>query len=340
MKTVLLLFGGESSEHEVSLASAKNVSDVIDATKFDVVYGYIDKKGEWWLVDGVSETKPDAARRLQPVLGGASFTAEGIEKAIVPDVILPVLHGRNGEDGSVQALAQLMHIPIVGCDMTAGAAAMNKYLTKAVAIANNIKVVPFGLHFVSDPALDFNAVKENLGDTLFVKPVNAGSSVGVHKVTSQQELDAALADAHTHDSVVLIERAINGRELEVAVLGNYPKIDVSVVGEVMPEGEFYSYESKYDESSTSEVKIPAQIDAQQTDTIRLQAAQIFHLLGGSGLSRVDFFLDKDDGQIYLNEINTFPGFTNISMYPKLWAHSDVTYARLIEKLIELALEQQ
>jgi len=338
MKTVLLLFGGESSEHEVSIASATNVSKAIDSTKFEVVYGYIDRKGGWWLVDGVSDEKPDTARQLQPVLGGASFTAEGVEKAISPDVILPILHGRNGEDGSVQALAQLTHIPIVGCDMNAGAAGMNKYITKAVAIANNINVVPFRVHFVSDPTPDYETLTQSLGNVLFVKPVNAGSSVGVHKVSSQDELVVALEDAHTHDHVVLIEKAINARELEAAVLGNYPRIDVSVVGEITPDREFYSYESKYDEASTSEVMIPAAIDADMSDKIRLQAVQIFHLLGGSGLSRVDFFVDKDSDEIYLNEINTMPGFTDISMYSKLWAHSGVTYAQLVDKLIDLALE--
>jgi len=340
MKTVLLLFGGESSEHEVSIASATNVSQVIDLEKFSIRYGFIDKQGEWWLVDGVSAEKPDTAQRLLPILGLNSFAIEGTDQSVTPDVILPVLHGRNGEDGSVQALAQLLHIPIVGCDMTSSAAAMNKYITKELASANGINVAPYGVHYAGDPAFSYKGVSDNLGATLFVKPANAGSSVGVHKVTSQEELDGALDDAHTHDSIVLVEQAINARELEVAVLGNYPSIQASLVGEVKPDGAFYTYESKYDSTSTSEVVIPAEISAEISDEIRSQAVKLFHLLGGSGLARVDFFLDNDTQKIYLNEINTLPGFTDISMYPKLWEKSGITYAHLVDQLIELALEKK
>jgi len=269
-----------------------------------------------------------------------SFAIEGTDQSVTPDVILPVLHGRNGEDGSVQALAQLLHIPIVGCDMTSSAAAMNKYITKELASANGINVAPYGVHYAGDPAFSYKGVSDNLGATLFVKPANAGSSVGVHKVTSQEELDGALDDAHTHDSIVLVEQAINARELEVAVLGNYPSIQASLVGEVKPDGAFYTYESKYDSTSTSEVVIPAEISAEISDEIRSQAVKLFHLLGGSGLARVDFFLDNDTQKIYLNEINTLPGFTDISMYPKLWEKSGITYAHLVDQLIELALEKK
>ena len=337
MQTVLLLFGGESSEHEVSLASAANVSGAIDTDRFKVLYVFIDVSGQWWLVDSITSKQSKTARRLLPLLGKKSFSVEASDDTIMPDVILPILHGRNGEDGSVQALAQLLHIPIVGCGMAASAAAMSKYITKEIAMANQINIVPFGVHYASDPLPDFEIVSKNLGTTLFIKPNSAGSSVGVHKVTTQDELHAALHDAHQHDEIVLMEKAIDARELEVAVLGNYPNIMMSVVGEIKPEGQFYSYESKYDKTSASEVTIPAEIASEISDQLRQQAGQIYHLLGGSGMARVDFFIDKETQQIYLNEVNTIPGFTNISMYPKLWEQAGINYTDLISRLIDLAV---
>lgn len=338
MQTVLLLFGGESTEHDVSVASAINVSQAIDPDRFTMAYGYIDRQGAWWSVNSVTKELPEGAKQLLPVLGTGSFIVGSPETIIQPDVILPIVHGRNGEDGSIQALGQLLHIPVVGCDMTSSAAAMNKYITKQLAIANNMRVVPFTVHYASDPILTYETVAEKLGATLFVKPANAGSSVGVHKVTNQVELEEALRDAHTHDEIVLVETAINARELEVAVLGNYPHVEVSEVSEVKPDSEFYSFASKYDESSKSEVVIPAEISPELTQELRQQAARIFHILGGSGLARVDFFIDANTQDIYLNEVNTIPGFTNISVYPKAWEHAGLSYGVLIEKLIQLAME--
>ncbi|MBC7459572.1 D-alanine--D-alanine ligase A, partial [Candidatus Saccharibacteria bacterium] len=259
MQTVLLLFGGESTEHEVSIVSATNISRTIDTNKYNIMYVFIDRAGKWWQVPGIVKSVPDGSAQLLPRMGEASFQIAGSDEVVSPDVIFPVLHGRNGEDGSVQALAQLLHIPVVGCDMTSSAAAMNKYLTKQVAIANDLQVVPFGIHHIGDPVPVFEKVSEVLGTTLFIKPANAGSSVGVHKVQNQDELTAALEDAHRYDDIVLMEKSINARELEVAVLGNYPDIQASVVGEITPEGDFYSYESKYDSSSTSAATIPAEI---------------------------------------------------------------------------------
>jgi len=338
MQTVLLLFGGESTEHSVSVASAINVSHAVDLEKFSLVYGYIDANGALWHVETVTDTVPPDAKQLLPVLGKKAFRIEGTDTTIRPDVILPILHGANGEDGSIQGLGQLLHIPVVGCDVTSSAVAMNKFITKQIAIANNIRVVPFTIHYGSDPFPKYDEVSERLAPIVFVKPANAGSSVGVHKVTNQAELEAALIDAHAYDELVLIEKAIDARELEVAVLGNYPTIDISEVSEIQPDREFYTFESKYDEASASKVVIPAEIPSDITAELRQTAASIFHLIGGRGLSRVDFFIDKETNDIYLNEINTIPGFTNISVYPKAWEHAGISYPMLIERLIQLAIE--
>jgi D-alanine-D-alanine ligase len=339
MQTVLLLFGGESTEHDVSVSSARNVSQAIDTKKYEITYGYIDRQGTWYYVETINDTPPENAKQLLPLLGQKSFMIEDTDTILKPDVILPILHGTNGEDGAIQALAQLLHIPIVGCDISASAAAMNKYVTKQIAMANGIRVVPFTVHNVADDTPRFELVAEKLGKTLFVKPSSNGSSVGVHKVTNQAELESALTDAHLYDKVVLIEKGIEARELEVAILGNYPKIESSEVSEIKPDGEFYTFESKYDESSVSEVVIPAELSPEVASDLRRTAELIFRLIGGSGMARVDFFIDKENQDVYLNEVNTIPGFTNISVYPKAWEHAGMSYSVLIERLIQLALEK-
>lgn len=333
---VLLVFGGESTEHDISVASAKNVRQALSDEAYEVTPCFINRDGRWWLAQEIVDQVPEGSFEIYPALGQKAFVTE--KEALQFDVILPILHGPNGEDGSVQGLAQLLHIPIVGCDMTASAAAMNKYITKQLAIAGDIPVAKFEVHRASDEGLSFEDISSKLGSTVFVKPAGAGSSVGVSKVRNQEELDAALASAHEHDALALIEEAIDGRELEVAVLGNYPNVKTSVVGEIKPDREFYSYESKYDEGSTSEVIIPADISEEVSGAIQKYVLQIFTALGGSGMSRIDFFLAQD-GRVLLNEVNTIPGFTDISMYSKLWQASGIEYTDLIDQLIELAAKK-
>jgi D-alanine-D-alanine ligase len=258
---------------------------------------------------------------------------------VKPDVILPILHGKNGEDGSVQGLAQLQHIPIVGCDMTASAICMDKLATKEILMTAGIHVAPYEVHRKGAAQPDFNHLSMNLGVPMFVKPSRAGSSVGVSKVHSEEELVKALEEAHRHDDTVLIERGISGRELEVSALGIPPHHQVSGVGEIKPGDAFYSYDDKYASDSTSQVVIPADLTDAQRERIRTAAAKTFEILGCKGLSRVDFFL-ADDDTLYVNEINTLPGFTNISMYPKLWRQEGISYSELIERLINLALEKE
>ena len=335
--TVLLLFGGESPEHDVSISSARNVYAAIDNAKFNVVLGYIDRHGKWWLLDRLGEDiTPHGAPQLAPVLGSGSFVTFPSSRVIKPDVILPILHGHNGEDGTVQGLAQLLHIPIVGCNMTASAICMDKRATKNILAANGIKIVPFVSHHRGDADPDFNHLSMQLGSPMFVKPANAGSSFGVSKAYSEEELLKSLELAHQYDDVALIERGMTGRELEVSVLGNPPDHQVSGICEVRTTEGFYDYEAKYASSSTTEFIIPAELPDDLGQRIRKLAGRAYSLLGCEGLARVDFFL-TDDNMVYINEINTLPGFTNMSVYPKLWREEGISYSQLIERLINLAL---
>lgn len=335
---VLLLFGGESSEHDVSVSSARNVYAAIDNESIDVILGYIDHHGKWWLLKSFDmQINTHGAHQLVPALGSKGFITLPDQRIIQPDVILPILHGRNGEDGSVQGLAQLLHIPIVGCDVTSSAIGMDKVASKEIAAANNIAIVPYEVHHISHEVPEFHKLTMTLGCPLFVKPSRAGSSVGVSKVYSEDEFHEALQQAHKHDTTVLIEQAITARELEVAVLGTPPHHKVSVVGEIISDADFYSYDDKY-KNGTSRTDIPADVDENISAKIQKMAGTIYEVLGCSGLSRIDFFMNEDD-KLYFNEINTLPGFTNISMYPKLWRHDGISYPELIERLINDALER-
>ncbi len=318
------------------MLSARNVYAAIDNDKFEVILAYIDKSGVWWLIDNIVEDiVTDTAQQLVPALGSGEFRTTPDNKSIKPDVILPILHGKNGEDGSIQGLAQLLHIPIVGCDMTSSSICMDKLATKEILESHGIAVSPYESHRSGAPLPDFQTVTQHLGSPIFVKPSRAGSSVGVSKVRNQQEFIDALAEAHRHDEVVLIEKGISGRELEVAMLGNPPDHQASAVGEIIPGDDFYSYDAKYASSSSSQSLVPAPLDDNTALMVRNAAANVYELLGCSGMSRVDFFL-ADDGILYVNEVNTIPGFTNISMYPKLWQANGLAYGQLIERLISLA----
>jgi D-alanine-D-alanine ligase len=333
---ILLLFGGESSEHDVSISSARNVFAAINEYKFEVILGYIDPAGKWWLLDNFDEdVSTHRAAQLVPVLGRRSFATLPASHLITPDVILPILHGKNGEDGSIAALGQLLHIPVVGCDMTASAVSMDKRLTKQVLMSYELPVVPYATHRQDEP-VDFNRLSMTLGSPLFVKPARSGSSVGVSKVYTEEELLQALDVAHQHDEVALIERAVSAREIELAVLGSYPDFKVSTPGEIKVFDDFYSYEAKYTNIGASEVQIPADITEVQRGTLQDLVRRTYGVLGCAGLARIDFFL-LEDGTIYINEVNTLPGFTNISMYPKLWQSDGIKYPELIEALIADAI---
>jgi D-alanine-D-alanine ligase len=296
---VLLLFGGESSEHEVSLASAKNVFDAIDTDIYNVSLGYITKAGQWYVVDSLTKLQEDPTTQLRADFASGQFvTAGGVN--VQPDVILPILHGKNGEDGALQGLAQLMHIPIVGCDMTASVLAMDKVASKALFKEVGLNVLPYRVHHAHEKVPEYEEIVRELGDVLFVKPSRAGSSVGVSKATSEAEYRQAIEQAVQHDTLVLIEQAADRpREIEVAILGNAGTREASTPGEIIPDREFYSYDSKYSEDSGSSMVIPADIEPNLADAIRKQALIAYDALHCSGMARVDFLLDGN-GKLYIN----------------------------------------
>lgn len=335
---VLLLFGGESAEHEVSIASARNVFAALDDSKFDISLGYIDRSGKWWLVSSIDEAGSEHGKpQLVPVLGTKQFITIPNTTVLQPDVLLPVLHGTFGEDGSVQGLAALTHVPIAGPGLVGAALTIDKDVTKRLLRLAEVPVVDWVTYRAGDKAPDFSALTTQLGSPLFVKPARAGSSVGVSKAFNEEEFERALEEAWAYDNKLLVERAMTGRELEVAVLGNDDP-QATVAGEIKANADFYTYYAKYDPNSSAEVVIPAEdVDDETQFKLKETALKVYRLLECKGMARVDFFL-TDDGQIYVNELNTIPGFTNISMYPKLWRHEGLRYSDLVEKLLSLGRE--
>ncbi len=335
--TVLLLFGGESSEHDVSIMSARNVYAAMDGEKYDTKLCYIDHGGKWWLLPEWTDTlNRHGGVQLLAAPGTGSFMTLPGNGVVCPDVILPILHGRHGEDGTVQGLAELTHVPIVGCDVTASAVCMDKALAKQILVANNIKTAKFLIHRKGNQLPSYDEVLTALGNTVFVKPSRAGSSVGVSKVQNEAEYKRAIASALEHDNTILIEEAIEGRELETAVLGNLPKHKVSGIGEIITGAEFYDYDDKYSDESTAEVLTNVDLPESVESAIRETSHKVYEILGCRGLARVDYLLKGTTP--YVLEINTLPGFTNISMYPKLWRASGMHYPELIDALIQNALQ--
>lgn len=337
--TVLLLFGGESSEHDVSLSSARNVYAAMDNSKYDIKICYIDRNGKWWLLDNWQDNlMHHGGVQLAVVPGAKSLVTFPGAQVVRVDMLLPILHGENGhEDGALQGLARLAHIPVIGCGVGASAVCWDKVYTKQLLGANGIKVVPYLLHYQGDSVPNFQAIVDELGGIVFVKPSRAGSSIGVSKVRTEDEFISAIQEAHQHSTIALIEQAINGRELEVAVLGNPPNHTESGVGEIIPGEDFYSYQDKYSLDSKAQVISAAKVDADLSNKLRETAHTAYQLLGCRGLARVDFFVSHE-GVVYVNELNTLPGFTNISQYPKLWQEKGMKYPELINRIIELAHE--
>ena len=349
--SVCVLFGGISPEHEVSLRSAESVLNNIDHTKYHVFPVGITKGGDWihftsrdysLLPSGQWEQNPGNRRAaISPVRGQGLLTFEGdcvVRERI--DVVFPVLHGANGEDGAMQGLLQLAGIPYVGSHVAASAVAMDKTLTKLVADQVGVRQAAWRLVWAGESAHQKERTlasgEERCRYPMFVKPAGTRSSVGVSKVTCREELSAALDRAAQYDRKILVEEFIRGREIEVAVMGNDSPV-ASICGEIDSGAEFYDYEAKY-VTDTSQAYIPARISEETEEAVRDAAVRIYQAIGCQGLSRVDFFVTYEGEDVIFNEINTLPGFTSISMYPKLFAASGIPYPELIDQLIALACE--
>ena len=348
-ENLLLLFGGESTEHEVSEMSASNVIEAVNREKYNLITVGITKEGKWYLYQGGTEKIKDGTWEQSDTLKEAFLSPSKSQSGLVVlnrdsyetihiDKCFPVLHGKNGEDGTVQGLLTLAGIPYVGSNVVSSAVCMDKVFAKMVLEYHGIPQTPY-LYYTKKDFPEWKTVeqevKEKLDFPCFVKPVNAGSSVGASKADCPQELRRSVEEAFLYDSKVMVEKYINCREIEVAVMGNQ-MISCAGPGEIVSNNEFYDYDTKYVNCDGVAYHIPADISDKMTNEIRSYALKAYNVLDCKGLCRIDFFVNRDDNRIYLNELNTLPGFTNISMYPKMWVSEGMSYTRVVERLLELA----
>ena len=348
-KNVAVLFGGQSSEHEISVISAQTVIRNLDPEKYNPILIGITKEGRWLLVESLAQIEdgswedskigavisPDATEKCVLTI------EEGNLKKIPVDVAFPVLHGKWGEDGTVQGLFELAGIPYVGCGVLASAVSMDKYYTKQIINGIGIAQAKYVIFFAADVKRmeqKVAEVEEKLGYPVFIKPCNAGSSCGVSMAANAEELRAGIEHALEHDREVLIEERIVGREIECAVLGARGEVEASGVGEILAAAEFYDYEAKYHNAESKTILHP-QFPEGKEEEVRQAARAVFRAVDGFGLSRVDFFLEKGTNRVIFNEINTLPGFTAISMYPMLWEERGMKKPQLIDRMIELAYQR-
>lgn len=348
MKNLCVIFGGKSPEHEISRKSVTSVLNNLDKSKYDISLIGITKNGEWYLYTGDYKNienggwENDTANKKKAII-----SPDSEDKAIIVldgntagkiriDVAFPVLHGEFGEDGTIQGLLELSGIPYVGMGVMASANGMDKTSSKIVFESAGIPQADWvNVNKTDDYSEKMDEIEQKLGYPCFVKPARTGSSVGVGKAHDRKELKEALENAALYDRKILVEENIDGHEVECAVLGNGDDVKAATVGEIMPTVEFYDFDAKYNDNSTK-LQIPANLPEETIEKIREYAVRAFKALDGSGLSRVDFFVKHSDGSVLLNEINTLPGFTNISMYPKLWDAVGLGYSELLDRLIELA----
>lgn len=346
-----IICGGRSAEHEVSLVSARSILEHINRDKYEVVLIGIDRSGSWstlteqQLLDGLamkaSLTAGPSSEQLvlRPGLKGSELINLARQQPLQSlDVIFPVLHGTYGEDGTVQGLLKLVNIPFVGASVLGSAIGMDKDVAKRLLVQAGMPVARFlTIHQGEQTSYTYDQIIAELGSPFFVKPANLGSSVGINRVTDQNHFKNALEQAFSFDRKIIIEEAINGREIECSVLGNENPI-ASLPGEIVPHHEFYSYAAKYLDENGAQLIIPADLPANIIKQVQIMAVKAFAILCCEGMARVDFFL-KNDETLLINEINTIPGFTSISMYPKLWEVSGIPFAELLDRLISLALQR-
>lgn len=347
--TLGVLFGGNSSEHDISTVSAKGILSAINREKYDLVLIGITKEGEWYLYNGDIDLLPEDKWLQAPDLEKAYISPDSSVHGVVTasgktirlDAVFPILHGKNGEDGTVQGLFQLARIPFVGCDMTSSAVCMDKAIANAVTDAVGIDQAKWcsftRYEYGKDPEVCRKSAAEKLGFPIFVKPANAGSSVGISKARDDSELEKGIEKAFREDRKVVLEEFIDGHEVECAVMGNDEPI-AAQVGEIVAAAEFYDFDAKYN-NPASELHIPADLTPEKIEEVRALAVKAYKAMGCEGLSRVDFFVTYKDDRVLLNEINTIPGQTPISMYPKLFEAVGVPYSELIDRLVAYALER-
>ena len=338
-----MIFGGRSGEHEVSIASAASIFKHLDPTRYEAVPIRIEKDGRWALtskaptaISAAEVLKQSSTEALQTIEPTAAVSPSGI------DVVFPVLHGTNGEDGTIQGLLELANVPYVGCGVLGSAAGMDKAVMKKLFAASGLPVGPYLVTLRYEWDRDPVSIRRRVGGELrypvFVKPANLGSSVGISKAKSDADFNAAMALALQFDRKVVVEAAVpNAREIECAVLGN-DEPEASLPGEVIPAREFYDYEAKYIDDASKTI-IPAPLSAAETAEIRRLSIAAFKAVDCAGMARVDFLLARDSGELFVNEVNTIPGFTTISMYPKMWEATGLPYAELLDRLITLAIER-
>lgn len=350
-KKVGLLYGGKSAEYEVSIQTALSVINALDQSRYDIHPIYISKQGDWIQGKQITGEMKNAKalqlegeneNRLPSVSPGAQFLRNNEkEQAPAPDVIFPLLHGPNGEDGTVQGLLELINIPYVGSGVLASATGMDKVTMKDVFTAKGLPQAEYcsltRKQWEKAPETAYKQVESDIGFPCFVKPANLGSSVGISKAKDWDQLEQAFREAFQFDRKIVVEEHVEGREIEIGVLGN-DEPEVSVAGEIVPEAEFYDYQAKYEDGSTSLI-IPADVSKESYQEIKAIAVKAFQALDCAGLARIDFFVRKRDGAVLINEVNTMPGFTPYSMFPMLWKESGVPYAQLIDRLIELAAKR-
>ncbi len=352
-----VIFGGQSSEHDISCISVQTIAKAVNQDAYDITYIGITKEGRWLLVDSITKIEdgtwvdskssailsPDATKKEIMITGEKGITTKKI------DVIFPVLHGMYGEDGTIQGLFEMAKIPYVGCGVLASAAGMDKVYTKIIVEDLGIRQADYVLVRAVDVKRSetdqrimeeqIRRVEEKLSYPVFIKPSKAGSSQGVSKAHDREELVAGLKIAAGHDTKILVERNIIGREIECAVLGSAADVEASGVGEILSAAEFYDFDAKYNDADSKTVISP-DLPEDKEEEIRSAARAIFTAIDGYGLSRVDFFLERETGQVIFNEINTLPGFTSISMYPMLWQAKGMSIEELVEKQIQLAFERR
>ncbi len=355
MLKIGILYGGRSGEHEVSLCSAASVLSSLDNKKYEVVAIGIDRDGRWYVQDEPEIIDDKDFGKILKLEKRGNWLVNHFEKnnrlylhdiennrEVCVDVLFPVVHGTFCEDGTIQGLLELAMVPYVGADVIGSAVGMDKDVSKRLLKEGGIPIVPWITlsreQWEREPSSAIATILERIGLPLFVKPSNAGSSVGINRVKGKEQLNESIELAFLYDRKILVEKAVDCREIECSVIGNHSP-EASVLGEVIPRYEFYSYEAKYIDPDGAELKIPANLDESLTGRIRDTAIEGYKILCCSGMARVDFFLERDSKNFYLNEINTIPGFTSISMYPKLWENTGLEYSSLLDRLIQLAIER-